>query len=179
MKNIVIIVMAVIFVTACQPNEKRYTQQSPEIEIVKKHIENYNTKNYDISIMADTAKSFFNNSKNPILRKDLIAYHKENDKIYSSRGFTGEDPEYEMVVTDEGKTWVNCWLDWKCVMKGNGKEIEIPIHLTYQFIDGKIVREVGMWNSTEIVLNLQEIEATKQKLTEDEEESDVLEEPSS
>ncbi len=161
MKKLVYLVMAVMFITACQPTEKRYTQQSPEIDIVKKHIENYNAKTYDVSFYADTAKIFFNTSKNPILKKDLIAYHKANDINYSSRGFTGEDPEFEMVVTDEGHTWVNCWLDWKCVMKENGKEIEFPVHLTYRFIDGKIVREVGLWNSTPIVLSLQEIEAAK------------------
>jgi len=167
MKNIFIMVMAVICFTACQPTEKRYTQQSPEIEIIKKHVENYNTKNYDTSIFADTAKSYLNSSKNPIELKDLIAYHKANDVNYSSRGFTGEDPEYEMVITDEGHTWVNCWLDWKCVLKDNGKEIEIPVHLTYRFIDGKIVREVGMWDSTPIVLSLQEIEAAKNKIEEE------------
>lgn len=168
MKKLILLVMSVVLFTACQPTEKRYTQQSSEIDIVKQHVENYNNKNYDTSIFADTSKSYFNSSKNPIALKDLVAFHKANDVNYSKRGFTGEDPEFEMVVTDEGHTWVNCWLDWKCTMKGNGKEIEIPIHLTYRFIDGKIVREVGMWDATEIVLNLQEIEAAKQKLVEEE-----------
>lgn len=159
MKNLFLLAMTVILFTACKEQDKRYTMQSSEIEIVKKHIENYNTKNYDTTVFADSAKIFFNNSKNPILVKDIIAYHKANDENYSSRGFTGEDPEYEMVVTDDGKTWVNCWVDWKATMKGNGKEVEIPIHLTYQFIDGKIVREVGYWDPTDVVLNLQAIEA--------------------
>ena len=167
MKKLILLVMTVIMFTACQQTEKRYTQQSSEIDIIKKHVENYNTKNYDTSIFADTAKSYLNSAKNPIELKDLIAYHKANDVNYSSRGFTGEDPEYEMVVTDKGHTWVNCWLDWKCVLKENGKEIEIPVHLTYRFIDGKIVREVGMWDSTPIVLSLQEIEAAKNKLVEE------------
>lgn len=160
-------VMAVILVTACQPTEKRYTQQSTEIDIIKKHIENYNTKSYDASVYADTAKIFFNTSKNPMEVKDIIPMHQANDVNYSSRGFTGEDPEYEMVVTDDGETWVNCWLDWKCILAENGKEIEIPVHLTYRFVDGKIVREVGMWDATQIVLSLQEIEAAKQKLSEE------------
>jgi len=175
MKKVIFLAMTVILFTACQQTEKRYTQLSPEIETVKKHIANYNAKTYDTSIMADTAKSYFNNSKDPILKKDLIAYHKANDEIYSSRGFTGEDPEYEMVVTDKGNTWVNCWLDWKGTLKENGKEVEIPIHLTYQFIDGKIVKEVGFWDGTEILLNLQAIEAAKKKLADEE----ATEEPSS
>ena len=94
---------------------------------------------------------------------ETIAYHKANDAIYSSRGFTNEDPEYEMVLTDDGETWVNCWLNWKGTLAANSKEFEMPIHLTYRFIDGKIVREVGMWNSSAIVLELQAIEAEKMK----------------
>jgi steroid delta-isomerase-like uncharacterized protein len=39
--------------------------------------------------------------------------------------------------------------------------IDVPVHLTYRFVDGKIVRTVGFWDPTEIVLGLQEIEAEK------------------
>lgn len=166
MKKLFLLGLAIVLFTACETKEKRYTQQSPEIETVKKHIANYNSKTYDTSVYADTSKTFFNNSSNPILVKDIVAYHKANDENYTSRGFTDKDPEYEMVITDKGKTWVNCWLDWKGTMKGNGKEIEMPIHLTYQFIDGKIVREVGYWDPTEVVLNLQAIEAEKNANTE-------------
>jgi predicted ester cyclase len=52
-------------------------------------------------------------------------------------------------------------------MAGNGKSIEMPVHLTYQFIDGKIVKEYGYWDPTEIVLNLQAIEAEKNSATEE------------
>ena len=167
MKNLFLLAITVILFTACETKEKRYTQESPEIETVKKLIANYNSKTYDTSVYADSSKAFFNNSKTPILVKDIIAYHEANDANYSSRGFTGEDPEYEMVVTDKGNTWVNCWLDWKAIMAGNGKAIDMPIHLTYQFIDGKIVREVGYWDPTEVVLNLQAIEAEKKVVIEE------------
>jgi hypothetical protein len=166
MKKIFLLVMSVILFTACGTKDKRYTQQSPEIETVKQHIENYNSKNYNTSILADTCKSYFNTKDNPILVKDLIAYHQANDENYSSRRFNPEGQEFEMVVTDKGTTWVNCWLDWEATMKGNGKKIEMPIHLTYQFIDGKIVREYGYWDPTEVVLNLQAIEAEKNATTE-------------
>ncbi len=164
--------MTVILMTACQPNEKRYTQQSPEIETVKKLVSNYNGKIYDTSVYADTSKTFFNSSKEAMTSEDVMNYHKINDANYSSRGFTGKDPEYEMVVTDEGKTWVNCWLDWKATLAGNGKEVNIPVHLTYQFVNGKIVREVGYWDPTEVVLNLQAIEAASKATTEEDNSSE-------
>jgi len=40
----------------------------------------------------------------------------------------------------------------------NNQEYNIPVHLTYQFIDGKIVREHGHWDRTAIVLAMQEVE---------------------
>lgn len=163
MRSIIYILLSLVILTGCQTPEKRYTQQSSEIDIVKQHIENYNTKSYDTSVFADTSKSYLNNSKVGLTVEELIDYHKTNDANYSQRGFTGADPEFEMVVTDDGETWVNCWLDWRGTMAGNGKVVDIPVHLTYRFIDGKIVREVGFWDATEVVLNLQEIQAEQNR----------------
>jgi hypothetical protein len=155
MKKTTILLALLIGLYSCQ-NEKRYTQQSAEIETVKQHIKNYNAKTYDISLMAENSVSFFNTKTDSIARKDLIAYHEANDANYSSRGFLDADQEFEMVVTDDGNTWVNAWLDWSGKVKGSDKTIVMPVHLTYKFEDGKITRELGYWNPTEI---LDEVEA--------------------
>ncbi len=165
MKNIILLGLAIVLFTACEKQDKRYTQQSPEIETVKKAIKSYNDKTYDMSVFADSSKTFFNsNSKDKFMsNEETVAYHKANDENYSNRGFTNNEPEYEMVVTDDGEIWVNSWLEWKATLAANEKEITIPIHLTYQFVDGKIVRQVGYWDPTEVVMNLQEIEASKNR----------------
>ena len=64
MKNIFLIGLAIIIFTACNEQKQRYTQQSPEIEIVKKAIDNYNNKKYDITIYADTSKTLFKSNLN-------------------------------------------------------------------------------------------------------------------
>lgn len=161
MKKIVILVLALAMFTACEQKDTRYTQQSPEIEIVKKVIEGYNSQQYDLSVFADSSKTYFNTKTNPIALKDVKAYHQANDANYSSREFLEKDQEFEMVVTDEGHTWVNAWLDWQGTLKENGKVIDMPVHLTYRFVDNKIVRTVGFWDPTEIVMELQAIEAEK------------------
>ncbi|MDF0716347.1 nuclear transport factor 2 family protein [Muricauda sp. 334s03] len=153
--------------SACQQGPVRYTQDSPEIDTVKKLISNYNSKTFDTSMYADTSKTYYNTNKNPISASDAMDYHKQTDANYASRGFKSENQEYEMVVTDDGETWVNCWLDWKGTLAANNKEIDIPIHLTYQFVDGKIVREYGYWDPSEIVMELQKIEA-EAKMAEEE-----------
>ncbi|RTE53087.1 hypothetical protein EHW67_12970 [Arenibacter aquaticus] len=159
MKKLIFIGLTIALITGCQEKTpQRYSQQSPQITTVKQLIGNYNNQTYDTSFYTDTSKTYYNTKDNPLSPEETIAYHKEMDKNYSERGFLDQDQEYEMVVTDKGETWVNCWLDWRGTLSANDQVIDIPIHLTYQFIDGKIVREVGMWDPTEVVLALQEME---------------------
>lgn len=162
MNKLILLGLTLVLFAACNQQDKRYTQQSPEIDIVKKIINEYNDHQYDLSdYAADTTKFFFNTTSDPIGLDELIAYHEDNDVNYSSRTFLEEGQFYEMVVTDEGKTWVNAWLEWQCTLKENGQVISFPIHLTYQFIDGKITRGYGYWNEAEIALAMQEIEREK------------------
>ncbi len=163
MKNLFILILTLAVVTACEQKDTRYTQQAPEIDLVKKHIDNYNKVNYDMaaSVLADSSRSFFNTKDNPISNKDIVAYHKANDANYSSRKFLDTDQEFEKVVTDKGDTWVNAWLKWQATLAANGKVINMPVHMTFKIIDGKIVQEHGYWDPTEIVLELQAIEAEK------------------
>ena len=68
-----------------------------------------------------------------------------------------EESEYEMVVTDKGETWVNFWGLWQGRLKANNQLYEIPVHLTAQFIDGKIVKEFGYWDNSPIILAFQQL----------------------
>ncbi|PKP14631.1 MAG: nuclear transport factor 2 family protein, partial [Bacteroidetes bacterium HGW-Bacteroidetes-23] len=65
-----------------------------------------------------------------------------------------------MVVTDDGETWVNFWGDWKGTLKATGEEYILPCAITAQFVNGKIVREVGFWNNAKIALDLQKLSAS-------------------
>jgi ketosteroid isomerase-like protein len=159
MKKVIYLGIAAMLFLSCNQGPERYTQESPQIETVKTLISNYNSKNYDTSMYADTSVTHYNTKDNPMSPSETMSYHKERDMAYASRSFLDEDQEYEMVVTNEGETWVNCWLDWKGTIAASGKEVVIPIHLTYRFVDGKIVREVGFWDPTEVVMELQAIEA--------------------
>ncbi|MEX0997340.1 MAG: nuclear transport factor 2 family protein [Flavobacteriaceae bacterium] len=158
MKKVILMGLAIVLFTACNQQDTRYTQQSPEIDIVKKVIQDYNEKEYAMNDFADTSKTYFNTKTDFLTTDKLVEYHKGNDANYSSRKFLDADQEYEMVVTDEGHTWVNVWLDWQATIKESGKVIDMPVHLTYRFVDGKIVTTYGYWDPTEIVLELQEIE---------------------
>lgn len=160
MKNIFLVSLAIVLFTACN-QKQRYTQNSPEIDSFKSVIKSYNDQDWDAMTAhyADTAKTFNNSSDIGLSLVEMVDYHKESLANLSNRGFLVKDQEYEMVLTDKGTTWVNFWGDWEGTLKANGKKIKIPIHLTGQFKDGKIVRTSGNWDNSQMLLALQEIEA--------------------
>jgi ketosteroid isomerase-like protein len=161
MKKLFLLGLAVILFTACNKHESRYTQNSPEIETLKAVLNDYDTKNYEslVTHYADTSKTNFNNTK--MASKDIPEYHKANDVNHSERGFAKDGQVYEMIIDDKGEKWVNFWGVWNTTLAANGKKLTMPVHLTAQFIDGKIVEDYGYWDPSEIILELQAIEAAK------------------
>lgn len=168
MKNILLTGLVILLFAACNPKQ-RYTQQSPEIDTFKSVIKDYNAQDWEsmLTHYADTAKTFNNSSDIGLSLADMVDYHKQSLVNLSSRGFLDKDQEYEMVVTDKGDTWVNFWGDWEGTLKANGEKIKIPIHLTGQFKDGKIVRTSGNWDNAPMVLALQKIDAMNNMSPED------------
>jgi len=162
MKTILGIGMLILTLVSCN-NSNRYSQKSPEIDIVKAAINNYDFQKWDSLVMKyhDTAKIYYNTRDSYFTAKSLPTYHKKNDSSFLTRAFEDDRREYEMITDDEGKKWVNFWGIWEGNLNHNNKKIEIPVHITYQFINDKIVREYGYWDSSKLVLALQEIRARK------------------
>jgi len=146
---------------------QRYSQNSKEIDIVKATINHYDYQKWDSLVInyADTAKVYYNTRDQYFTAKNLPDYHIKNDSAFLTRAFEDDRREYEMITDDNGKKWVNFWGIWEGNLLENNKKIEIPVHITYQFIDTKIVLEYGYWNSSELILALQEIEKSKKQDT--------------
>ncbi len=158
MKNLFLLGLAIVLFTSCEKQEKRYTQQSPEIDTYKKVMGDYKNLNWEDypKHYADTAKIANNVIEEKALNiSQTIDKNKEDAAMFT---WVVEKEEYEMVVTDKGETWVNFWGLWKGTMKSNNKVYDIPFHTTARFIDGKIVEELGYWNNSEIVSDLIKIE---------------------
>lgn len=146
---------------ACDKQEQRYTQQSPEIDTYKKVISAYENQNWDelVSYYADTAKIMNNvTEENAQDLDELIAQNKEDASLFSSWDYVDDESEYEMVKTDQGSTWVNFWGVWQGTLKANSKTYVIPTHITAQFVDGKIVKEFGYWDISKIVTDLRDLQ---------------------
>jgi ketosteroid isomerase-like protein len=163
MKNVILILLGAFLVSACQ-QKQRYTQESPEIETVKSNIEHYVSGNWDAMLAnyADGAMIFNNVTEaNPATAQENIEQHKQSLEPVSSYSFDREEEAAEMVIDDKGETWVNYWGIWKGTLSATGETIEIPVHITCQFVDGKIVKQYGYWDNGKIVTALMEYEAAQ------------------
>jgi len=169
MKKIMLILVAVALITACQQNQQpRFTTSSPEIDSYKKGVNAYESQDWETwqGMFADTAKVYYNTWAVASTPQETMQGHVNMIGTLSSYGFDDDKMFIEQVVDDEGKTWVNFWGLWKGTLKGNGKALEIPVHLSTQFVNGKIVEEYGFWDMSSYVLEMQAIEAAAQAAAE-------------
>ncbi len=171
MKKLLFLGLAIVLsMTACQKQEKRYTQQSPEIDTYKKVIEAYDKQDWEamVSHYADTAKIMNNVSeKEGQTLAELVANDKNDAALFSKWEYVDNESEYEMVVTDKDQTWVNFWGLWKGTLAANNKTYTIPTHITAQFVNGKVVKEFGYWDLSKIMLDMQVMQQAETSLVND------------
>lgn len=161
MKNILLSSLALLLLLSCNnTKEARYTRNCAEIDLLKKGIEHYEKGDWDqwLDQYADSAQIYQNTwhvwSSPEITREK----HKELISKLSSYSFEREELSMERIIDDNGKVWVNSWALWRGTLKANNKVIEIPVHLTIQFVDGKIIEEWGFWDTNELNRELSLIE---------------------
>ncbi len=161
MKKLVFIGLAMMLFVACEQKKERYTQNSPEIETLKAAISDYEAGNWDAfsKHFADTVKIYTNSENNHYTIDQAISIEKQNLIPFSSYKIKTKPSEFEMVVTDKGDTWVNFWGVWQGILIANNQQIDVPVHMTLQFIDGKIVEEHDYYDNSPILSALQKIEA--------------------
>lgn len=163
MKNTVVIAVAIFLIAACNSGQtRRYASSSPEIDTFKSSIKNYLEQDWDAYKVhyVDTVKFRNNTIKEKQESLEMaIEKWKEEHALFSSIEYIASEDFFEMVVTDEGETWVNFWGLWSAVLRANGQKFEIPVHVTVRFENGKIVEEHGYWDSSPITLALRELEA--------------------
>ncbi|WP_026934690.1 nuclear transport factor 2 family protein [Christiangramia echinicola] len=166
MKKLIIVFLISVIAVSCNDGKKedekmRYSQDSEEINTLKAAISDYENGNWDAmkKHYADTAQIFHNSNSGKNIN-EIIQGHEQDLTDLQTYGFVDEEDEYEMVLTDDGNTWVNFWGDWKATISGVDKEVTIPIHLTAQFENGKIVREHGYWDNAIMMAVMQEMDSS-------------------
>ena len=169
MKKLFLLGLAMTLVVACQKEQtKRYFSESSEIDSFKASIAEYGSGDWETwhTHFADTAKLYINSLKS-ISATDLENAQKEMLSNFSSYGFQEKGSFAEMVIDKDDETWVNYWANWRGTLKENGKEIDVPVHITAQYIDGKVVQMYDYYDSALIANEFQAIEAINKMSVDD------------
>lgn len=162
MKKILFLLLTFVSLVAC--TEQRYFTSSPEIDIAKKSIEAYENGNWDtwVSKFADDAKIYHNNWDKSKSRAEAIEGHKKMLSHFSSYEYLDEPIFFEMTINDEGEKWVNYWAVWTGVSI-DGKELKIPLHISSNYKDGKVVAEYGFWDTHNLIITMDEIAESQEE----------------
>lgn len=160
MKKLFLLGLIFSLILSCDNKPQQYFSESQEIEAIKTRIKAYENQDWTTykSQFLDSAQVFHNqNTGIPYLeslkrQQDIIAN-------FASYGFVEDKTILEMVIDKDNNKWVNYWSVWSGKLKANGKEITFPVHLTTQFLDGKILKEYGYYDTAKLTAAFIELEA--------------------
>jgi len=179
MKKFVVLVLVSILYYSCNTNSTedtvvRYSTTSEEVNTIKNFLKAYEAEDWEtwVGHYADTAKIYNNTWRTSETVTDALNSHKRMISYLSSYQFFEDEVYFEMIVDDEGQTWVNFWGVWEGTFSNSETHLEIPVHLTLQMIDNKIVKQYGYWDRTLIVKELDYIAS----LDNEEDQSDEVKE---
>ncbi|MGB5171387.1 nuclear transport factor 2 family protein [Eudoraea sp.] len=158
MKKLFLLGLCTLFFIGCQQAETRYTTKSSEIDVTKALLKDYSEGNWEAwaGHYADTAKISHNTLETSTTSETLEGF-KILISNTSEYGFSDKNIFYEMVIDDDKERWVNFWGTWEGTLAANGQKLVIPVHLTLQFVDNKIVEEHGYYNVAEYTAALAKI----------------------
>lgn len=171
MKNIFLSLIVLILLTACKQGPDRWTDSSPEIDVVKALISDYEAGNWDAwkGHYADTAKLYHNSTESSSVEETLKGLQGYLEPT-SEYGFSDKDIYYEMIIDNDNEKWVNFWGTWEGNIEALDRDLKIPVHLTVQFVEGKIVEEHAFYNLVEYMMAMNDIAAMAEEESEGEEE---------
>jgi ketosteroid isomerase-like protein len=147
MKKILMLSFMVHLMVSCQNKEAvRYTENSPEIETVRAMFNDFLAGNWVgfKTHYANGARIYWNGfGDNYSSVEETIAGESAFVALLSSHTFVEDQEFFQMVVDDQGNTWVNFWGVWRGTLAVNEQSFEFPVHFTFRFEEGKIIEERG------------------------------------
>jgi len=149
-----------VLLLGCE-KQQQYFPESAEIDLVKEALEVYLARDWDKyrSFYSETAGIYHNqtwlNEAPGMSPDEMIESTKE---FYSGISETRIDGQiWEMVITGNGYHWVHFWGIWVGKLEGSDKPIEVPVHASFNIIEGKIATEVSFFDNLKIYLEQQAI----------------------
>jgi hypothetical protein len=131
---------------------ERYTTTAPEIDASKAGMTAYLEGNWDAFRSGYTEDAeIFHNSTSAMTIDETIASLQDGLTSVSSYGW--DDEQYwERIITDEGEVWVYFWGVWEAQHASSDTQFEVPVHIAWLYVDGKVTEEFGFWDSSQSLL---------------------------
>ena len=164
MKKLFLLSLILFLFIACNEKTQRYFADSVEIETLKAEVKAYENDDWDNwkSHFSDTAKIFINSIK-PLTVKKRQEGLQAMTADMASYGFNHDKEYVEMVLDKEDETWVYYWATHTATLASNNKEVSFPVHLSVQFVDGKIVEEHAYFDASSMNAAFAVIEAAAEQ----------------
>ncbi len=150
MKKLILLGLTIILLVNCEKKEApRFMTSSPEIDVLKSLIKDYEEGNWTNWATHYAANAeIYHNTAEPInsgeLQKNLTVVIDNLSNYHFSH--KEEEIFFENIIDDKGESWVYFWGTWKGTVSGTNKEVEMPIHIAFKMFDNKIVNEYAYYN---------------------------------
>lgn len=157
MKKHLLLLICFLAILSCQ-NQPRYTTSSPEIDIAREHLIAYENGDWETwrQQYTENSKIYHNNWDDARTSEEALTGHKLIISYLSSYEYIDEPMFYEMIIDDDGKKWVNFWGIWNGTIAETGTQLKVPVHLSINYVDGKVAEEYGFWDTSKLIEALNE-----------------------
>ena len=172
MKNVLYILVSVLSLS-CSTNNVTMTFDDEKSNAIRSHYQNYLKNDVPAlqSLWSPDLKIYMNSVEASTVTdiSDLITVqHEVFENISMSFNYDeGSDDlgvwvqtiNYPAMNGNPAATITQTWFNWSATGKSSGNTITIPVHISFEWADGKIVRE---WHNFDTTAMMAEIELASQ-----------------
>ena len=154
------------------PSEKQYFTDSPDIDLGKKIIDAYLAQDWDAysELYSDTARIIRNVNWTTNEGFTVDEYIEDlKVALETASSYTFDPQIWESIINDDGQHWVHFWGIWVGHNTATDKDYEIPVHVSMQVVDNKVVWQGDLFNNTQVTLDMM---ALAEEAEDDDEEHD-------
>lgn len=152
MKKIILLLLLISF--SCQSPYGNVTTDDEKSEMIKTLFKNVSEENIDYlkEVFSDDME-FIDSKENTLDKEGFIAgveniFDLFDDITFEETNGDATGSEIETTTYANGIVWTNIWNTFTATGKYTGQKIRFPFHISYQWKDDKIIKEVQFFDSS-------------------------------
>jgi hypothetical protein len=141
--------------TTAKSSKGTLESEGPEIDLMKKLLSSVEKADWDAAraCFSDSAVIFYNQWAPDTAQKgipvgDVLANEKADRVNWENISYG--DPIYEVVTVPTGEKYGHIWARYTAKNKKTGKAVDVPLFVSYQIKDGKLLWEWAIYDSKKL-----------------------------